>query len=273
MFDYAQLVLRNRVYVSPSAQEKIRSARLLIAGCGMGSYLAEMAVRVGFRDITLVDGDSVEVHNLNRQTYVAADVGHPKVKGLAARLRAINPDARIRDLACWVDETNAEQLVAESDIVFDTIDFLSLTGLVALHDACRRLRKPTLSALNIGWGAGLLYFPPGGTCSFRRLFGLPETGLPASASYAAYFEPVVRRMARHLNPRVTVALGEVMKLMAENRPCPAPQVSGGAAAVAALGMTAVVKILEGEPIRVAPEMILLDLDAFCNAPGVDLLRD
>lgn len=273
MFDYSQLVLRNRVYVSPSAQEKIRSARLLVAGCGIGSYVAEMAVRVGFQDVTLVDGDTVEVHNLNRQSYVAADVGHPKVKGLAARLRAINPDARIRDLVGWVDATNAEQLVAESDIVFDTIDFLSLKGLVALHDACRLLRKSTLSALNVGWGAALLHFPPDGPCSFRRLFGLPDEGLPASASYAAYFEPVVRRMARHLNPRVVSVVTEVMQLMAENRPCPAPQVSGGAAAVAALGVTAVVRILEGKPVRAAPEMILLDLDALCDAPAVNLLDD
>ena len=124
----------------------IRKTRLLIAGCGIGSTIAEACVRLGFEHLTLIDKDQVEAHNLNRQDFTAADIGTQKVDALARRLLSINPSASIRAINEWVTPQNAAGFVSEADIVLDTIDFLSLEGIVALHDAGHAQSKPIIAA-------------------------------------------------------------------------------------------------------------------------------
>ena len=60
---------RNRIYVKESEQEAIKKYRILLGGAGIGSIIAECALRFGFENITIVDGDKVELSNLNRQNY------------------------------------------------------------------------------------------------------------------------------------------------------------------------------------------------------------
>lgn len=52
---------RNRIYIPTLVQEKIKDVNILLAGCGIGSVIAECALRMGFENITLVDGDNVEL--------------------------------------------------------------------------------------------------------------------------------------------------------------------------------------------------------------------
>lgn len=61
---------RNRIYVSDQQQTTIKSFKVLLAGCGIGSNIAEALLRLGFETITLVDGDIVQESNLNRQNYM-----------------------------------------------------------------------------------------------------------------------------------------------------------------------------------------------------------
>ena len=86
---------RNRIYISAGQQERIRSYRVFIGGAGIGSLVAECALRLGFEHITVVDMDSVEESNLNRQNYTYKDIGLSKTEAIGDRLRAINPDAEI----------------------------------------------------------------------------------------------------------------------------------------------------------------------------------
>ena len=86
---------RNRIYISAGQQERIRSYRVFIGGAGIGSLVAECALRLGFERITVVDMDSVEESNLNRQNYTYMDIGLSKTEAIGDRLRAINPDADI----------------------------------------------------------------------------------------------------------------------------------------------------------------------------------
>ena len=127
-----RFISRNAGYVSDELQHRIRETRLLIGGCGIGSTIAEACVRLGFEHLTLIDKDQVEEHNLNRQDFTASDIGTQKVDALAKRLLSINPSASIRAVNDWVTPQNAAGFVSEADIVFDTIDFLSLEGIVAL---------------------------------------------------------------------------------------------------------------------------------------------
>lgn len=270
MLNYEELTLRNLGYVSADTQRRIRATRLLIAGCGIGSAFAEAAVRIGFARFILADGDRVSAHNLNRQAFTAADVGRPKVRALAERLLAINPGAEVRELDANLDAGNTSGIVADADLIFDTIDFLDLAAIVGLHDECRRQAKPAITALAVGWGAGAVYFPVGGDWTFRRLFGIPDGAAVANASYVDAFAPLLQRLADRLDPQVVAVVSRALTVMADGSPCPASQVAPGAWAVGALATTMVVRILAGLPVTPAPHLLIADMPTALTTAGIDL---
>ena len=270
-FDYHRFVSRNAGYVPEEVQVRIRDSRLLIAGCGIGSTIAEACLRLGFEQVTLIDKDQVEAHNLNRQDFTFGDVGTPKVDALARRLLAINPAASIRAINDWVTPETAAGLVSEADIVLDTIDFLSLEGIIGLHDAAQAQAKPIISAMSAGWGAAAIYFPPGGNHSFRQIFGLPLTGAVGHISYVETFMRLIDRIKVELSDDVVASLKRTLTLMDDGRPCPAPHVSAGSWAIGSLAATMAARVLRGEPITPAPRMVFLNISHLCTMPGVDLL--
>lgn len=267
---FHELTLRNTGYISYEVQQKIATTRLLIAGCGIGSNFAEAAVRLGFEDITLADGDTVAEHNLNRQNFVARDIGDSKVSALAKRLRAINHHAYIQEFNHFLDPVNIPRMVEMADLVFDTIDFLDLGAIVALHDECSRQQKPAITALAVGWGAGCIYFPVCGGCSFRKAFSLPEEGTVENDSYAEAFSPVIERLEGRLDPDVSKVVRQALTVMQDGTPCPASQVSPGAFAVGALAGTLAVRIIAGRPVLPAPHLLLADMPTVLTTAGIDL---
>lgn len=270
MNHFEQLALRNAGYISPDTQEKLRDLTILVAGCGIGSTFAETITRAGCGKLILIDGDTVSRHNLNRQNFEDSDVGELKVKALARRLLAINPKLTLDVHAANLTTANAPDLVASADVVFDTIDFLDLAGIVALHDAAKAANKPVITALAVGWGAGCVYFPKDTDWSFRRLFGLPETGMVSNESYVERFGGVVARLAEYLDPKVVEVVGKALTVMEDGTPCPASQVSPGAASVGALAATLLIRVLAGEPVTEAPHMAVVDMNTALTSPGIDL---
>jgi molybdopterin/thiamine biosynthesis adenylyltransferase len=271
MIDYETFVRRNDGYVDVDLQRRIRGTRVLIAGAGVGSAIAETALRIGFERIVLVDHDVVEAHNLNRQSFAAADIGSPKVYALARRLRATFPNAHIEAVDAWVSPENASAVVGRCDFVVDTIDFMSLTGVVALHDAAEAAQRPVISGFTAGWGAAAMFFPAfvDRVC-FRSLFGLPRRGSVEGFSYVRTYANVIERLGPHLAPAVRQVLARVLPTMADGQPCPAAQVAVGAASLAALATTAMVRALAGEKVTPAPELMLLDLSRLWAGSGVPL---
>ena len=114
---------RNRIYVSEEEQDKIRETRILLGGAGIGSIIAECALRFGFEDIVIVDGDTVELSNLNRQNYEKRDIGKSKAECLAKRLQRINPKARIKFHNTFIDRGNVKELLEGVKIAINALDF------------------------------------------------------------------------------------------------------------------------------------------------------
>ena len=80
---------RNRLYIKEQEQDIIRTTPILLAGSGIGSNIAECALRFGFENITIVDGDVVELSNLNRQNYTEENLSQYKAEALYHRLKSI----------------------------------------------------------------------------------------------------------------------------------------------------------------------------------------
>jgi molybdopterin/thiamine biosynthesis adenylyltransferase len=252
---------RNVGYITLETQKKLSEITVLFAGCGVGSAPAEAAARLGVMNFILVDGDTVEEHNLNRQSFEFEDIGQSKVMSLKKRIQKINPKAKVDAIHDLVTVKNAESLVKRADVVFDTIDFLDLEAIVCLHEAANNESKPVVSLFTAGFGA-VGIFAPGEKrprSYIRELFQLPDGDLK-NESYTAHFFKFFERIAGHLNPQVQATMGEVFQKMKDGKPCPAPHVVAGALSASALGMHLLTKYVTGEKMVSAPEFIYLDLD-------------
>lgn len=88
---------RSEALLGAKAMEALRAKKVIIFGVGgVGSYAAEALVRTGLTHLTIVDGDTVQPSNINRQLPATrATMGMPKVEALKERLLTINPDAEI----------------------------------------------------------------------------------------------------------------------------------------------------------------------------------
>ena len=97
---------RSETLLGEKAMETLRNTRVIIFGVGgVGSYAAEALIRTGLTHLTIVDGDTVQASNLNRQLPATrATMGLPKVEALKARLLEINPEAKIEAINAFYGE-------------------------------------------------------------------------------------------------------------------------------------------------------------------------
>lgn len=251
---------RNVGYVPADTQKRLSEIKVLFAGCGVGSAIAEPAARLGVKNFTLIDGDTIEVHNLNRQSFEYSDIGATKVDSLKKRIVNINPEAKVDALFDRVSIDNVESLVKNADVVFDTIDFLDLSAIVHLHDMANKHKVPIFSLFTAGFGSVAIYVKPETRSRswIRELFQLPDGDLK-NESYVHHFFKFFEHLAVHLNPQVQQSMNEVFQKMKDNQPCPAPHVVSGALSAGALGTYLLTKYLNGEDIKCAPDFIYLDL--------------
>ncbi len=153
---------RNRLYISNKNQEHIKRTSVLLAGCGLGSNIAECLLRTGFEKITLVDGDRVELSNLNRQNFVCDDIGKFKAEALCERLKSINPEADISFQNTYIDCDNINEIVGEHHIAVNALDFSTDIPFL-FDDLCQKKNIPVLHPYNLGWGALVAVIFPGGS--------------------------------------------------------------------------------------------------------------
>lgn len=106
--------------------EKIQAIRVGIAGAGgLGSNCALNLVRVGLNKFTIVDFDSIDPTNLDRQFYFYDQVGMLKVEALKKNLERINPDIDIEIVRSKIEKENAAKLFNGCDIVAECLDVAS----------------------------------------------------------------------------------------------------------------------------------------------------
>lgn len=107
-------------------QERLREAKVAVLGVGgLGGWSALALACTGIGEMWLIDGDRVEISNLNRQIqFTEADIGELKVERAAARLRAFNSGAKITTEARRLEsEADIAEFIAGSDVVIDAADW------------------------------------------------------------------------------------------------------------------------------------------------------
>ena len=127
---------RTERLVGTDAMKRIAATRVILFGVGgVGGWCAESLVRSGIRHLTLVDCDTVNVSNLNRQVQATTrTLGQLKVEALKERLLTINPDAEIDTVTEAYNAETADHFHLEDyDFVIDAIDSLSPKAHLILH--------------------------------------------------------------------------------------------------------------------------------------------
>jgi adenylyltransferase/sulfurtransferase len=159
--------------VGLAGQERLAAARVLVVGAGgLGSPVLAYLAAAGVGRILVIDDDTVDVTNLQRQIlYDTADVGASKALRAAERLRALNPQIAIDPLATRLDASNARDLVRLVDLVVDGSDTFSTRYLV--NDACVLEGKPDVHGAIFRFDGQVAVFgAPGGPC-YRCLYPEP----------------------------------------------------------------------------------------------------
>lgn len=143
---------RTRLLLGEEKSERLRQAHVLVVGVGgVGAYAAEMLCRAGVGRLTLVDADTVQPTNINRQLpALHSTLGQPKVEVLAARFRDINPEVELTVLPVFLKDENIPQLLdaARYDFVVDAIDTL-VPKCYLIAEALRR-RIKIVSSMGAG---------------------------------------------------------------------------------------------------------------------------
>jgi molybdopterin/thiamine biosynthesis adenylyltransferase len=140
---YSRHILLQEIGIE--GQEKwLASSALVIGAGGLGSPAAMYLAAAGIGQITLADGDTVDLTNLQRQILHGTEsVGKPKVASGRETLARINPDVRVVPLQRRVDAAELDALVAGASVVLDCSD--NFTTRHAVNRACVRHRKPLVS--------------------------------------------------------------------------------------------------------------------------------
>lgn len=132
--------------VGGTGQEKLAQARVLVVGAGgLGAPLLLYLAGAGIGTIGVIDDDSVELSNLQRQViHDTGSIGRPKVESAAGRALAINPGIRLIPITERLTAANALATIRDFDIVADGTDNFATRFL--LNDACFLAGRPLVSA-------------------------------------------------------------------------------------------------------------------------------
>ena len=153
---------RTALLLGEDKMRRLSAAHVLVVGVGgVGAYAAEMLCRAGVGEMTIVDADTVQPSNINRQLPAThSTIGRPKVEVLAERFHDINPDIRLHALPMYLKEEEVASLLdgtlncqlpivdCQFDVIVDAID--TIAPKCALIAEAMRRGIPIVSSMGAG---------------------------------------------------------------------------------------------------------------------------
>lgn len=203
---YSRHILLDEIGIE--GQEKLLAAHALIIGAGgLGSPVALYLASAGVGRITLVDDDTVDLTNLQRQIlHTTARVGQPKASSGKQTLNEINPEVQVAALQERVEDERLQALVASASVVLDCTD--NFRTRHAINRACVEARVPLVSGAAIRMDGQVAVFDTRsdtGAC-YACLFPPDQIFEEVQCSTMGVFAPLVGIIG-------TVQAAEALKLM------------------------------------------------------------
>jgi len=142
---------RNMGIFSLKELQIVKTTNVLVVGVGgLGGFICSSLVRLGIKNITIIDYDVFEVSNLNRQIFsTTKTLNKSKVKVTKEKLLDINPEVIIKILETRYDDSVNKKIFNSIDVVFDAVDNIE-AKLLLEHD-CTVYNKPLIHGAIAGW--------------------------------------------------------------------------------------------------------------------------
>ncbi|PIF44001.1 tRNA A37 threonylcarbamoyladenosine dehydratase [Chryseobacterium sp. 52] len=143
---------RTELLIKEEGLEKLNKANILVIGLGgVGSFAAEFLARAGVGSMTIVDGDTVDITNINRQLpALHSTIGKHKVEVVAERLLDINPELRLIKINEFLNPERMDEVLdsGQFNYILDCID--SITPKLTLIIAAKRRKIKLVSSMGAG---------------------------------------------------------------------------------------------------------------------------
>jgi len=185
--------------IGTNGQEKLMQSRVAIVGMGaLGTVLANHMVRAGIGMVRIIDRDFVEESNLQRQMlYDEEDARQhlPKAVAAAGKLEKINSMVRVEAVVADVNATNAEQLLADVDLILDGSDNFQIRYLI--NDVSIKHGIPWVYGGAVSARGMFAVIRPQVSPCFRCLFPHPPTGRGETCDTAGVIGPIIHIVASY----------------------------------------------------------------------------
>jgi molybdopterin/thiamine biosynthesis adenylyltransferase len=158
--------------IGVEGQEKINAGKALIVGAGgLGSPVALYLAAAGVGTLGIIDGDVVDLSNLQRQIiHFTEDVNKPKVLSAKEKINRLNPDVNVLTYQTFLTSENAFEIIKEYDFIIDGTDNFPVKFLI--NDACVLAKKPFSHGGILRFDGQTMTYVPGTAC-YRCLFHSP----------------------------------------------------------------------------------------------------
>jgi len=247
---YEDLIQRNKGHIPLSIQQKIRKARILLVGCGLGSQIAVLAARTGFKNFILVDGDKVSIDNLNRQAFEFKDLGTNKAIATSNLIKQINPNAKIETYPIFLRSPKmAKELIDKSDFVVNMADPEKIMFFINRY--AQKLNKVVFFPLNIAWGGYVLIFTKD-TPTLEEIVGKIQN----QTFNHFYLQLLQRTLSTFPSYLIQFYQKKGKEFLKETY---FPQLGVTSYLTSAIVVESMVKWLAKKPLKLAPKPIFLDL--------------
>ena len=188
---YSRHILLEEIGIE--GQQRILDGHALVIGAGgLGSPVALYLGSAGVGRLTVVDHDTVDVTNLQRQVAHTLDrVGLPKVDSIVQAVAAINPEVHVTPVMARADAALLDTLVAQADVVLDCCDNFATRHLI--NAACVKHRKPLVSGAAIRFDGQITVYDPRAATSpcYACVFPPDDTFEETRCATMGVFAPLV----------------------------------------------------------------------------------
>lgn len=230
---YWEMIARQKELINKKEQLKIKKSKITLIGCGgIGGAAIEMLARMGAENLLIIDKDSFDVSNLNRQLMSSSfTIGKSKALTTKERLLSINSSMDIDAFERELNQENVEEILKESSVVIDALD-----NLISRIIVCRCAYKKGIPLVHgaVHGTMGQVTTFTSETPQYEEIFKLPSYNEDLT-------EDIVKRIQKlNLNPPPVIG--------------PVPNIVG------CLQSFEAVKVLTGKSnIIESPEVLMLDL--------------
>jgi adenylyltransferase/sulfurtransferase len=156
------------------AQQKLLNSKVLVIGAGgLGCPCLQYLVSSGIGEIGIVDGDNIDISNLQRQIlFTTNDIGKNKAVTAKEKLKDIHPSTEINSFSFFLDGKNANEIISKYDVLIDCTDDFNTRYLI--NDVCVELSKPLIFGANYQFEGQVAVFKMDDTkINLRDIFPTP----------------------------------------------------------------------------------------------------